>query len=192
MRFRVDAGSHVEGGKAFYKGGPNGDVVETDKQLDQMFANKFTRLSDVAPKFKGGKKTKEAAREPDEDEPPPGEVNPEGDPSYDNAKMTGVEATTSKLGENVTDEFDDAKEAGLCVFSNGQNYFVADPDDPNSALNEKTLKKFNVTPFVRKYAGMTGEEAKEETSKSKAAAKKSKSTTKKVKSKKAKEEAEDE
>ena len=41
MRFRVLAGLHREGDKLFHKG----DIVESDKDLDEIFRNKFEAVT---------------------------------------------------------------------------------------------------------------------------------------------------
>jgi len=44
MKFRVLGGNHSQDGKVFQKG----DIVETDKPLDKIMANKFVRILEGA------------------------------------------------------------------------------------------------------------------------------------------------
>jgi hypothetical protein len=62
------------------------------------------------------------------------------------------EAEESELGEDVTGKFEGAEDAGLMVFKDGKNYFVADKDAPGDALNRKPLRRDGVAGFVEKQA----------------------------------------
>jgi len=118
-----------------------GDIVESHNDLDKTFANKFQRRLDLEDKSPAKTATAAVAAAPDS--------------SDDDKKPTNDGApklVKSKLGDDVTAEFPEAVEAELAVLKNKKGeYFVADSDQPDKALNKKTTDKDGVAPFIKQF-----------------------------------------
>lgn len=156
--FRVLAGEHNEGGKTYTKG----QVFQSPHPLDEVFMEKFERLGgatargrDFGPGFEGtspidqqvdvsqrkGQNT--LTRDVDEEE----EVEePEAEADADDE----AEADADR-GDDVTDEFDGAKEAALTVFKKGRTYTVYDADDGGQVDAGELASKAEVKKFVEQY-----------------------------------------
>lgn len=122
MKFRLLSGTCVIGSEDEQKTYEGGDVISTNLNLSQMFANKFRRVGRFV-------------EEDDvEEEKPEADQIEEGDE-----------------GEDVTDQFDLASELGLNVVRKGKgksNYFVV---DNGIVLNDEPLKKVEVVPKLKEY-----------------------------------------
>ena len=58
-------------------------------------------------------------------------------------------AEGDSLGDDVTADFPEAEDAGVLVFKGEDGgWYVAWEDDPDEALNEKKLKKKEVSDFI--------------------------------------------
>jgi len=124
-RFKVLAGNHDEDGTVYSKG----QVVETPRDLDKMFVNKFERLG----KASKDKKKKKGKRKP-----------------KIKVAVPKVSALAGR-GKDVTSQFASVEKEGLKVFKRGAYYHVYDGSDeaPSlAALNESALKKAGVEEFV--------------------------------------------
>jgi len=154
MRFKLLTGQHTnEDGTRVYN---PGDTIEAglDSKGDpvdlcERFLNKFEKLPDEpeeavpesAPKSAKasakGKKSTSAATE-----------------TASKGRGTKEEKETEEepLGEDVTDKFPKAPEAGLKVYKEGRHYFVADEDDEAKSINAKELTSIEqVNSFIDDY-----------------------------------------
>lgn len=153
-RFRLLAGEHVEGTGEEREVYVKGDTVESDKDLEKKFVNKFERLADKEPAaVKSANKAKAVAEEDETEDEYDSDENSGGNKNLDPVGSNSSAKLTSKLGENVTDDFELAKEAGLSVFRKGKkSHFVVEPEDTNAPLNDEPLQsKQQVDSFVKKY-----------------------------------------
>lgn len=166
-KYVVRQGTHVHSdGRAYNKG----DGVVSEKPLDLIFLEKFEKgipataedkeASDAAPistsvaipLFKNADAQTtgsiqettpaNAAAAKSADTPPGGK--PVDEPESE-------EVPPDVHGEDATVDFPDAAKADLKVFRKGPWYTVVDADEPNKALNDKGLKKSDVSPFLKKY-----------------------------------------
>jgi len=136
QRYKLLSGTHVDKGSATEeekKGqGPRvyeaGEIVESTEELDKIFLNKFEKVNGEG---KGKKKKKGEEGEEEEG------AKEEGEP----------------LGDDVTEKFPEAKDAGLMVFKEGRHYFVATASDPTTALNddEELTTQEAVNDFIEDY-----------------------------------------
>jgi hypothetical protein len=60
---------------------------------------------------------------------------------------------SSKLGEDVSEAYPEARKAGIVVLRAGSWYHVADAKDPETALNETGLRKDDLSSAIKKYGG---------------------------------------
>lgn len=142
MKFRVIEGKHHQGGKSYYKGGPNGDVVESKVDLAAKFANKFVRVDDQTSEPRDRSSTFD---KPDVTDNPTKHRDKVAADKQDGGTGTSV------LGEDVTEDFELAKENGLVVFKDGKNFNVVEPEAIDKPLNPKPLKQSAVDKFVEDY-----------------------------------------
>lgn len=157
MRFRLLNGKHTELRRRGKKKEERevgrsykvGDVVESDRPLNELYANKFERLPDEEPtEVRAARKKAEKAGKLPNPNPPKPELDPEH--VYDQDDETSA-SISSELGENVTADFPKAVEANLLVLCDeDEKYHVADPDDPDEALNDKPLSKGQCDKFISK------------------------------------------
>ncbi len=156
-KFRVLDGKHhttdAAGNEYTYH---KNDIIESDKPLDTIFLNKFERVGGPAPTLKDGvtdpqsrlagdslakaQAKKEAATTEDDD------TAEESTAKAPSAKEP--EVVSSKLGDDVTDTFPEAEEAGFKVFKGKGGWYVAETEDLDKALNAKALKKTEVAAFI--------------------------------------------
>lgn len=134
-KFRVMDSSHVENKRLYEKG----DVVETTRDLVAMFGPKFKRVSDAAIP---------TIAPPLNDQGTPPRIETPAGPDDVETEEEGI--VTSPLGDDVTSQFLIEGDKHL-VFRKGAKYFVAYATDPNTALNEKGIKKAEVEDFIREY-----------------------------------------
>lgn len=177
-RFRVKESKHSEGDRTYAKG----EVVETERDLVALFGNtKFEELGDEEPpEVKAKRKRMEERRKKEEEAAAEDDATPSGatdDPIRVEGKQRPREAGTgrvldkdnvhdnvdpeeavSKLGDDVSDEYPKAKEADLLVLQRGKNFYVADKDDPDRALNEEPLSKGKLGTYLSKQ--LKGDESK--------------------------------
>lgn len=184
-KFRVIEGKHYDkqtverGGRTFiepveYK---KGQIVETEQELDVMFAGKFVRLTgptkpprDYVANLDDVQQTRKTMDKPhhleveeesddyeEEGEEKTGKDEVVGEKSDDKVKTktsTKKNADVSP-GKDVTGKFPKADEAGLKVYKNDEGeYFVIDPDRPKARLNKDKLPSAKkVKSFLTKRAG---------------------------------------
>jgi hypothetical protein len=125
MLFRLLQGYHKIGSTEYKKG----DTIETDVDLVKAFdAQRFERL--------------------DEDT-----LDREQPIHLAESEKTSVvpPVMDSKLGMNVTGQFDVAIENGFLVFRKGPYFYVAEPNSPDKKLNQKRLAKSKVEPWIADY-----------------------------------------
>lgn len=154
LRFELIAGQHSNAHGNYVKG----DIVESHSDLEAKFVNKFRRRKDlevaaptpvVAPKVD----KKSAAPAPSPAAVADDDAGDEDDKTEADSDDAPPAKATSKLGENVTAEYPAAREAELLVLKSGKDYFVADTDQPDKALNKKAVKKDGVDAFIKQYIG---------------------------------------
>lgn len=175
------AGKHSEGGEKFH-----GDIIETDKPLDKMFANKFRKLGEPEepkPVKKVGK-TKPVAKSPLPapfpaaiDEGGRGKVEPakrgskvkdQIDEDNDNDdEDVETEATAglkddavSGFGEDITLTFDEVGESKVKVFRDDSSklFTIVSSEEPEVPLNKEEIKtRQAVKKFLKEYQGTAQE-----------------------------------
>lgn len=121
MKFKNLGGNHDENGVIYVKG----DIIESDRDLDEMFTHKFQRVAEAPPEPKRKKlkvKKKSTAKPPQE--------------------------PADKRGVDVTEEFDPGE--GLKIFRRGSKFHVYE-EDSTDPLNDKGLNKVDVESFVEDY-----------------------------------------
>ncbi len=150
----------------FVAGKPGHDIVESERDLEQAFQNKFRRLSDEeqAPAIDIAKRRENVALLIQ------GGVWQEDDRAFleklteDNfARLTqrfkdsmgnkvGDNKVNSILGEDVTNEYSRAYDGRLKVFRNANKKFqVTTLNDTGKPLNEDPLSKGDVDKFIEAY-----------------------------------------
>lgn len=143
MNYRILEGSHVENGINYEKG----EVCESPYDLVALFGdNKFVRTNKPV--------TRKDKRKPYASPPVSSTVIEEEDEDPGDAenKPRRLGEIESSLGTNVTESFDSAFDNGLLVYQNGRNYFIADPDDPETALNgDKITSRRGVDSFLEEF-----------------------------------------
>lgn len=91
---------------------------------------------------------KKAQKEADEEDDDEEDTDEESDGESDEE----AKSPKSKLGDDdVTEDFEDAGKNDLLVFKKGREFFVAEKEDPNKALNKKPLQHGKVKGFIAKY-----------------------------------------
>lgn len=136
-----------------------GEVVDSPHPLDELFPNKFQKVSSK------GKKLVETELGPEEFlkqrmdqaegvfvEEVEEEVDTTEESSLDKAKKT--DSTKESGPEDVTDKFPLAKKADLKVFFDGEGHSVVDPDDKtNTPLNKKKklITDKDVNSFIKSH-----------------------------------------
>lgn len=130
MRFEVLGGKHTTRDGTIYR---KGDVVESGRDLTDVFPNKFKRLADVEKlEFKPSKKSKLKITK---------------------AKATKDDATKDARGTDVTAKVLQGLKLqveGLSVFSRGDLLHVYEKDE-TKPLNPKGLKPSELENFLAKY-----------------------------------------
>lgn len=134
--FVLTGATHVEDGVRYYKG----SRIVSDRDLDQIFKGKFTRIDD-APSFPNdcsgvAETTEEEGQETREEvsslAKPPSEAGP--------------------LGADVTSLFPSAAANELRVFKKGNRYHVCDAES-DKPLTDKPIVKAAVESFIESYVG---------------------------------------
>jgi hypothetical protein len=149
-----------------------GQLVRSSRPLDQLFVNKFDVLSGGGNRgdFKGVGGDEHDPDHPDHERPVSSvedamvrradrfltEDELEGKPELQKLakgrKVESDEKVTEKYGDEVTDDFDDAKNNDLRVFQDGDVYHVVDADDLHNPLTpKKGVKKAKVGDVISKY-----------------------------------------
>lgn len=168
-------GKHIvrEGSAArIYK---QGDVIESEYSLDEMFPNKFRRLDEptrVGPDEMKSLISKDNTMDlrladlppeeqeektvlPSRQEDAKTQARVRGEEAYkmSQERMSAKQKTESKLGSDVSNEFPEAKKNDFVVFKDDEDgYYVADKDAPNKALNKKALPQEEVEGFIKEQA----------------------------------------
>jgi hypothetical protein len=167
-RFRLIAGKHfqdeADGTVKTYSAKSGDNIIESDKELDKLFANKFERIE-------GSEKVvpdKDPAPVTSSEKPKPTvtefSTKPDGSMPRELATAEGADvgfdpkaAGGDDLGEDVTEDFEGAAEKDLQVFIKARKYHVTDKDNPGKPLNEEPLNKAAAKAFIKDY----GEEEEE-------------------------------
>lgn len=150
-KFRLLEGLYQDlAGKNYKKG----DIVPHHANLVELFQNKFEEVSSDAkaatpttpvelPKAKDDDPAKvDGAQKPEDKKSDEEEKAPLSHPDG---------AGRGELGTDVTENFPEAKDADLKVFTKGGWHYVTEPDKTDKALNEKALKKDGVADFIKKF-----------------------------------------
>lgn len=206
-KFQVLSGKHYEKGEAEpYR---QGEVVESDLDLDILFANKFMRIGAPVPEQQARRRPGKApkggagsqanvdqervpqtmrARTVQNDDvydniqdhqevlagkrpgtsskvivPGPLSSRDVGNPASGEevGRQSGGAEESAELGDDVSEQFDGAVDAGLIVYKEAPNkYHVVKEDAPAEPISKKAgLKKVEVRKFIQKQAAKAEEEA---------------------------------
>jgi hypothetical protein len=146
--YKLLAGSFAWGGKTYKRG----DVIPgRGANLKALFPSQFQTVDEqvvepIPPPVKKPEalKTEKPAMVPMTEVPkPPKETKPEG-------KVVLAEPEDSKKGRDVTQRFPLAVENDFIVLRVTEGYLVYDEDDLSKSMNEKPVKKNEVTGVIRK------------------------------------------
>jgi hypothetical protein len=154
MLFTVIRGVHVVGRGKNRKAIKAGILFESDIKLDELYKNKFKRmlleeqLAKEKSKNKKGKKVEDEDLEDEDDD-----VEESDEDEDEDEEVVVREAVESKLGVDVSDDFDTAAKAGLVVLKNKKGkFFVADDESVDVALSPKGgITEVRVEKFIAKY-----------------------------------------
>jgi hypothetical protein len=166
-KFQLLAGSHSHGGRVWDATAQDKPIIETDIDLVAWLGpEKFLRVNDDVPASKGRATTNpEASKAPRAAPMSEGYQQPRGAKAPKAAKASKAaqavedddedededDSVESELGEDVTDEYPNAKEKRLRVFKNRGFFYPASEDDPNESVSEKALRKKDLKKFLRDY-----------------------------------------
>jgi hypothetical protein len=149
-KFKLLEGIHQDASGKNYK---KGDIVPSTANLSEIFLHKFEEVAASAPVSKPtapvelpSAKDDDPAKISGEEKKDDDQQPPEDAPlSHPDGKGRGA------LGDDVTKDFQSAKDADLKVFTKGGWHYVTEPDKTDVALNEKALKKAGVDEFIKKF-----------------------------------------
>lgn len=149
-----------------YEFGP-GDVVESRRRLDKIFPNKFQPVQgNLEPSQGQGGEDYPADEDPDADRPvrsvehatrkQPGRYLSEDElegkkdlqAKAKGNKKTKSQKTTEKFGDDVTDDFDGARDADFVVYAKDGKHTIVDADEPDKPL-KKGIKKAKVAKALK-------------------------------------------
>ena len=149
MKFRLEGGSYVNGNKKYVKG----DVIESDQELDKIFACKFTKLYEeqatvTTPKYKAPdipvpQSPVVTATEPGKEETVAKDVKTDAVEESEPGKVVG-------LGEDVTDEYPTAKEVGVRIFKDKKSWHTV-VDEDGDVLNKTKLRANKVQAYIGQF-----------------------------------------
>ncbi len=155
MLFELLSSSYSQGKKKFVKGG----IVESNRDLVELFQNKFVRRLDLEEK-------RERETKPTPDPAPEAPAAPDAvvaeaavvksaEPAKGAKKPKPPAKPKPPVDEemDVTEQFPNAASSKLVVTKKGDFFNVTDPDgeDPKAALNEEPLLEEQVVDFVESY-----------------------------------------
>lgn len=147
MKFVLLASSHNQDGKTYKKG----DRIESDVDLVALFGKdkfrragvKYVEIEDEEEEELGEEEAKpvkkpaaKAADETKKSSKKSAKKVKEEDTEEEDAEAEKVE---SKLGDDVTSKYPRASSADLLILKKGKKLFIADKDDPDTALNEDPI-----------------------------------------------------
>ena len=121
-------------GKRIEKGG----IVESQKDLCELFPNKFSLLNTTA--------------DPVKSTVPEVKSIPKQEPIIEQAPIPTPQKKTTLLGTDVTDRFPVASKSSLRIFRKGNTYNVTDNEELGVALNDQPLNKIGLSEFLKSYA----------------------------------------
>lgn len=141
-RYRLLNGRHAQGkqedGSAIIH--EKGAVIESKIDLEKLFKNKFERVQD------------EVQARPNEKLQVDEELPQASSTVSELIKTEEVPEEASKLGEDVSEQFETATGKDLVVLKDGRKYFVARKDDKDVSLNEEAMTtKQAVIEFIENY-----------------------------------------
>jgi len=156
FKMKKRTGNHSQDGVIYV----SGDVVESEKNLCEMFPGKFERIDVPFEIFKRPEKSdvQKAAEEGAKDIKPKKKSKPK--PVSDEEVLAIAdepdeeedEEDKEPLGKDVTKNYKRAGEEDLKVFyKKFKGRWVTEAEDPFTALNKKPLKKDQVVPFIEKW-----------------------------------------
>lgn len=142
-KLKEKTGQHEQNGK-IYKAG---DIVETEMDLTKKFIGKFELIHDENCVDSGIDKpiiqTPTGKDVDDTDELKSASLS---------GKASKKKKSKKKEDEDVTRDFPFAEDIGVKVFkklkSNGEWFYIIDPDEDNVQMNKKMLRKKNVNKFI--------------------------------------------
>ena len=126
--FKLLAGNYRSADKKNYN---SGDIVESDRELDKIFVNKFSRVG--------------ATEAPTEPPKAPADSAP-----ANNDKTPASAPDDDDKGENITAEYPDAVDAGLEVYKKSGWCTVLDPETGDH-LNKTGLRENLVADFIEDH-----------------------------------------
>ena len=163
-QFVLLSGEHIdEHGHHYVYSRDTETVVSSTQRLDHKFMNKFRFLGgDTSP----GRDYRPAFDRAGLEDAPLAERLPHGQATQfsRDTDLAAVEVLAQKRGggtaaqanlqgaqgEDVTDDFDGARDNDMVVFKQGRNYNVFDKDDQSNPLNEDALtRKEDVAAFIK-------------------------------------------
>ena len=146
--FRVVAGIHVTlNGKEV----KTGEMIRSRQNLCEIFPCKFEEVLPVAESkviVEDEEPEKEPAPLPPKPPKPP--VKEEETEKAPEAKLKPPAVRESKLGKDVTDRFELAKEVTLAVFRKGNRYQVTEEEELDYPLTEKSMSKDELVSYLQK------------------------------------------
>jgi hypothetical protein len=150
FKLKPGVGNHSEKdpktGKVTIYHSKDGEIIDSDKNLCQIFPDKFEQVNvggvvvqDVNTPKKAKTPVQKAAEKGAKDIAPP--------------KETEKKKTAKSLGRDITEKnFPEVGEQDFKVFyTPRKGYFVTENEDISVAINDTPLKKDEVTAFVENY-----------------------------------------
>jgi hypothetical protein len=129
-KYKLIAGRLQTGGKTYSKG----DVVELSEDVFRKHGRgKLEKVEEgfAAPQQAAAKPARTATKD---------------------TAAASQESVESSFGDDVTDEFEGAADAGLKVFGHNGWYHVVAADDPETPLNEKGMRRDVAESFVKEQS----------------------------------------
>lgn len=137
MFFKVKSGLHKDGDKVYKVG----SLIESDKDLSQIFKNKFEKVETKTEVITPNKGLTPSLPSVDIDKGA-------GEPSTPASKSN--EQPNSDFGKDITKQFPKAKEIGCKVFEKQNKLFLLDEVD-GEILNAEPLNKDEIDKFIKQY-----------------------------------------
>jgi hypothetical protein len=154
MRFEVLGGTHNHYGTIYKKG----EILESDRDLTKVFRGKFKKVEASTPVSKGEVfnplDVVVNPQPPVEDDKPSEEPTAPKTPEDEKNGAPAADSLERAEGKDVTKDFQEAIDEEVRVFQKGAWYNVYDgaAEDLGHPLNDKGLRKKDVSKFIKKWA----------------------------------------
>lgn len=157
MLFQLLKGRHIENGVTYEARDRQKNIVESNDNLEKKFGpEKFRKVQaddfeDIQERARSAKKSKAPRKEAEAGRDDPAEEAPAKASAPKSAKAAKAKKAdlVEQYGNDVTDQFDYAEEAGVTVHSDGTKYTVL--DDGNPVNDEEITTKKALRKFVTSY-----------------------------------------